>query len=864
MKKRRRHIIKYFLISLAALAVILLIVGIVVTRPFFVKRVVIPRIENATGLTIDIEKLSISPFSRIELENLRVSSPQGPLIENGTVEIEYEFWKLLDKQIAVSKIVLHNGDITMTQNADGSWHIPIPAKPEEIASPRPEKRHPESTPSFLDKYQLIVSEVDIQNISVRFKRKSKDQGTTTEINLRDMSIEAENIASESEATVAWHGIFSMNQADTLTIENARITGNAKIGLSVKSGTGSQVYSKGQLEVQELAPQHPNIKPEQVAPLSLSLQYEGEFQSTSQSLSLQTLESTVTSRDRKVAEFILEKPARISVANAGSQEKPAHVRVAVDKFDLAPWMPILRSLNIDIPFHIKKALFSTTTQAVINDLGRNVSVQTESSLDNVDMTFEDTETSNISFHSNVNAKLSDYTKLKIPQMTVTMEQADQPVIVVKCENANINLSDMSGRSSYAIPLFNIGLLQALPLNSLDDVPLTALRGQAEGEVQFDSLIDPASDQGSQADENDKTKFSPVQNLDVSMKFLVKNLQYADLQLTECQGSASLHQGVVELSPTEFYLNGSAGNIQGSADLLDTLPSYQGSLSLNKLAISPLVRSFVPDSSDISGEVETLKLDAESSGKSQLDILENLILNSDIAFNNIEAIIDPSRIDEIPGLNIVTVPLRILNSVQGQGLLSRVSAELRTLAQSADEVMAGRSPMKFTSGEIKLDIQDGHAIIKECRFTGDPVQQIRVQGSTDLLAGLSRQQEVAMLPEFNPALNLQVVFGLLGETFSVPVQGRMRNPQWSHDGIVKNLVKSFGSRMLQETLKKVGEGEKFDLKDILQGTFTPGKKSDTPSDKQNQEETQASPEHQQEEQKPSAEEQIMKQLLEGFID
>jgi len=118
----------------------------VVTSSAFFKGVVLPRASKAVGGQITVAKVSISPFSRVHLRQLKVQTTgTEPLLQADEVHLRYSRFSILRGTMKVHEVTVVSPVVHLIENADGTSNLdPLVKKEEKPAStPSAPSGHPE-------------------------------------------------------------------------------------------------------------------------------------------------------------------------------------------------------------------------------------------------------------------------------------------------------------------------------------------------------------------------------------------------------------------------------------------------------------------------------------------------------------------------------------------------------------------------------------------------------------------------------------------------------------------------------------------------------------------------------------------------
>jgi uncharacterized protein involved in outer membrane biogenesis len=165
-RKRRRW--PFVLLFLVALPFLLLWI---VSTPAFLQAVVLPQIEKASGMTLEVGDIALSPLSSLELRDVKAFRPDGTLhAEIPLAEARYDLLALLKGTLRVEKLHLKDAQIVLQQlaaapsptNPAPSSPPPSADRPAPVATPAPVASAPKK-PLHLD-----IGEVLLENLDLRF------------------------------------------------------------------------------------------------------------------------------------------------------------------------------------------------------------------------------------------------------------------------------------------------------------------------------------------------------------------------------------------------------------------------------------------------------------------------------------------------------------------------------------------------------------------------------------------------------------------------------------------------------------------------------------------------------------------------
>ena len=131
-----RRVLKIALYVLVVLVVVLIGAYLLLTREWFLKSQLLPRISKAVGAPVTVKTISLAPFSRIELTGLQVGEGATPFLKAGTVRCRYSLLAILGGEINVSELLLDGVRVHAIQDAAGKWNLPQPPASPKAAEPK--------------------------------------------------------------------------------------------------------------------------------------------------------------------------------------------------------------------------------------------------------------------------------------------------------------------------------------------------------------------------------------------------------------------------------------------------------------------------------------------------------------------------------------------------------------------------------------------------------------------------------------------------------------------------------------------------------------------------------------------------------
>ena len=161
------------LLWLAVILIVLLVVTyFVATSSAVFKSVILPRVSKMLNAEITVTDASISPFSQIVLQNLKVQTTGAePLLTAPEVRVRYSLMDILGGNIHVDEVALSSPTIVLVENPDNSTNLD-PIKKSSQSTPAEKPAQP-SKPAQIDLRKLTLIEATVRKVKV-YKNGNRD------------------------------------------------------------------------------------------------------------------------------------------------------------------------------------------------------------------------------------------------------------------------------------------------------------------------------------------------------------------------------------------------------------------------------------------------------------------------------------------------------------------------------------------------------------------------------------------------------------------------------------------------------------------------------------------------------------------
>ena len=221
-------------ISILFILLLLLVVGLYFagTSSAFLKGIILPRVSKSINAEITVSEASISPFSEIVLQNLRVKTTgEEPLVEIPTVRARYRLMDIIRGNINVDEVTLASPKIVLIQNPDGTSNLDplLKSKKETSTAEKPSAPSKSSKPPVVDLKKLALTDGVIRQVKLHGGGKSD----VTE--LSGVNLTLTDLKNGGSGKFAVSSIVKLNQNPPAPGTNgaleAKLNGNFTIALS---------------------------------------------------------------------------------------------------------------------------------------------------------------------------------------------------------------------------------------------------------------------------------------------------------------------------------------------------------------------------------------------------------------------------------------------------------------------------------------------------------------------------------------------------------------------------------------------------------------------------------------------------------
>ncbi len=223
--QKRSSLGKKLGIVFGIILILVVVLYFVVTSTAFFKGVILPRVSKAVGADVTVADASISPFSRVELRQLKVQPPTGePILQADQVTARYSLMDIIGGNITVHEVTLISPVIRIVEDDDGKSNVDAVTKSDQ---PAPEPGKDEAPP------KLNISNITIKNGNVQAIKKHKD-GTQEVTELGNLNLHIDQLRNGASSKIELASDVRMESASTNGTPNL-LSGNLSGNFSATLG-----------------------------------------------------------------------------------------------------------------------------------------------------------------------------------------------------------------------------------------------------------------------------------------------------------------------------------------------------------------------------------------------------------------------------------------------------------------------------------------------------------------------------------------------------------------------------------------------------------------------------------------------------
>ena len=429
---------KRLLVVIPGILVLLIVVlYFVCTSAAFFKGVILPKAGKSLGAQITVDDASISPFSQIDLKNLKiVTTGSDPLFQAEELRARYSLWSILHGTMAVDEVTLSTPVAHIAMKADGSSNLDPLLKGQPSSTSKPSAPTAASNPP-----NLKLKNISIKNGTISIAQDLKSGGRqTAQLNIESIVLDRLENGQSGKLTTATS--FKMNRPtnDVLEAKGASSTeftlGPDLMPTAIKAHAEQQVLNAGG-SLSQLA-DHRVVIDGDVAPTEVKAISERFFQG-----------------QQLLGELKVSGPLDLT-------KKEGRLKIEASGIDNKLLNPIGAAMGIDF----NKTVLDSVTEVALSQGGTVITANTRLSAANFSLTQkgQTTPTLDMQVASEVVVNTAQ-SSAQVQQLTLDAKQNQQPLL-----HGNLSKpmtvswaksATTAGDSTFALAVTNLNLTDWKP-------------------------------------------------------------------------------------------------------------------------------------------------------------------------------------------------------------------------------------------------------------------------------------------------------------------------------------------------------------------------------------------------------------------
>ena len=415
-------------------------------------------------------------------------------------------------------------------------------------------------------------------------------------------------------------------------------------------------------------------------------------------------------------------------------------------------------------------------------------------------------------------VSPGTNAKVNELLLTVRAPEQRLLHLRAD------------ATLPLPVFSDTVRVSLQSEELQAERLKSmLKSEKPGEEDK-----TGEDESEEKPETDGPPLPPELSLVADFEF--QKIEYRKSRITGLRGTARIDDGRLDIDPLNLRLNGAPATWRSSVDFSKKPVRYRVRASLQNLETAPLIASFSDASSDmVTGKLDRAEFNFDGAGFEKRQLLQALTGKLDIDIGSLQVPTDPARAAQLPGLNLLVLPVTLLARIGNFVPSNMMTDKLKSLQNEASGYLKTASKLDFKSGKVTVEMRDRVLTIPEFSLDGSFISPLTLKGNIDWRPGTSSSAGDA---ELIPKLNLTLGMSVQGLQLHVPVSGTLDAPSAAPQALVRGLITGLGATFFNAAGETVRQGKKLNPENLIDALFREREDSETPASGR-QDEQQARP-------------------------
>jgi len=238
----------------AVLLGLLIVAYFTITSSVFIKRFILPRVGNSLRAELTADTVSVSPFSKLEITNLKLTpNGQETLLTGGRLRARYSLIAILRGRLEISEAFVDSATINLVQTPDGKSNLdPLLAD----RAKKPAAKTASSAP-----LQVDIKSIQLTNVTLRQTQQRVGAGPDV-FEISQFNLAATDIRNGSTGKLDFTALLGLDKPATTNTAAAKLAAQLRGGFSFTlndalkptelQGESEFAVSQGQGEFADLA------------------------------------------------------------------------------------------------------------------------------------------------------------------------------------------------------------------------------------------------------------------------------------------------------------------------------------------------------------------------------------------------------------------------------------------------------------------------------------------------------------------------------------------------------------------------------------------------------------------------------------
>ncbi len=232
--KKKRLLLKIFLVVCVLTPVVLGIGYFVVTSSFFIRSVILPYAGRAVGVELSARQISIQPFAgKANIQGLSAGPADAPILQCANLSLQCDLFSL-PGHIRIEELTISDVSVKLSADRDGKWNLPLLNKNTLSGDAGKSHKAPPVSQRKTRRSDIIsLPDIDIKNIEMRninAEISSDSPGGKMALSVRELNFKLENLSPGKNAAMLLQGGLKLDKPG-IAIRDCALNAAVKLQLN---------------------------------------------------------------------------------------------------------------------------------------------------------------------------------------------------------------------------------------------------------------------------------------------------------------------------------------------------------------------------------------------------------------------------------------------------------------------------------------------------------------------------------------------------------------------------------------------------------------------------------------------------------